>query len=896
MPIARLVVVVVMAMGMGFGAPQFLDNAALSISLETFPRVPVKVTVLNPGAAVTARVQVAGPAASAVSVQGGEIVRLPAGGTATVTLVPGPRLRETTGQLVIYADTGVARRELRVVPRHLLLRLWPFIAGGLVLLALVAWVVWRRRRRSRGEAVGPVQGEESQRAGFTHSDEPATADSLGRREYAEALALLADSATPPMVIGVFGEWGIGKTSLLKQVRQVIDTQYDDCAHVWFDPWRHQYDDNPVLPMLHTIVADLGLATKQQVARTLRTISEVLGSLVLSSTVRVNLADVRSSLNAYDERHFHLRTERVRLDEHLTHLIAQALAATGKKRLVVFIDDLDRCTGDQVTGLLEALKLHFNRDNCVFFLAVAKEPLFAAVREKYKDLEVDDYLDKIVQFPFEMPRLSAAAFDDYLVSLLPEEIEPTRDLLSIALARNPRAIKRFLNVLILQDRIAKARGLASYDVSILAAILLIREGDSTFYAELAQNPTLLQRIEEDLGTAEEGQQLTWSPLPLRLVSRFLESRRAVPVDVSGYIDLVRSTPLAEHGEEESRMVPAVEPPLVAAARGELEEGLAVLAERVDRQVRLLLPDRGAVLAPDLEVDGRAITLDDLLTRWNAGMVLVGAPGTGKTVLAARIVLRLLERMADSGSVPVFVSLGSLELSRRGFDLWMTHALVQQYRTPIAEAVAMVNRQRLVYVLDGLDEVPDAADRDKIAQEVLRWHELTGARIAVTDRSLSPRDPLAAHSAFLQVRVKGVTEAEAARLLASWKGTRVDLADLAGAPALLANLTESSWLSQVPAESGDLVELYAERALASLDDGLMLRKILHDLAQHLLSRGQTTFDNESREIRALFRQGDKVGQQVRQALEDLTRVGLLRQFAPHQYHFVHHRLLSYFADGH
>ncbi|MFG1704822.1 P-loop NTPase fold protein [Nonomuraea sp. M3C6] len=894
MPIARLAVVVVMAMGLGFGAPQFLDNSALSISLESFPRVPVKVTILNPGKAVTARIKVAGPAASAVSVLGGETVQLPAGGNVTVTLVPGPRLRETSGQLVLYAETGVARRDLRVAPRHLLLRLWPFLAGGLILLVLLAWVLWRRRR-PRGEGSPPVAAEERGRAGFTHSDEPAGADSLGRAEYAEALALLANSATPPMVIGVFGEWGIGKTSLLKQVRQVIDGQYGDCAHVWFDPWRHQYDDNPVLPLLHTIVADLGLATKQQVARTLRTISEVLGSLVLSSTVRVNLADVRSSLNDYDERHFRIRTERVRLDEHLTELIAQALAATGKKRLVVFIDDLDRCAGDQVTGLLEALKLHFNRDNCVFFLAVAKEPLFAAVREKYKDLQVDNYLDKIVQFPFEMPRVSAAAFDDYLKSLLQEEIEPTLDLLSIALPRNPRAIKRFLNVLILQDRIAKARNLASYDVSTLAAILLIREGDGEFYAQLAQDPTLLQRIEEDLGTAEEGQQLGWNPLPLQLVSRFRDSRRTVPADVSVYIDLVRSTPISEHTEEESSVVIAVEPPLVAAARGELEEGLAVLAERVDRQVRQLLPD--ALLAQDLEVDGRPITLDDLVARWDRGLVLVGAPGTGKTVLAARIALRLLEQVEDGDPVPVFVSLGSLDLSRPGFELWMTHALVQHYRTPIAEAVAMVNRQRLVYLLDGLDEVPDALNRDKIAQEMVRWHELTGARIAVTDRSLSPRDPLAVHPAFFDAQVKGVTEEEAARLLGASSGLRVDAAELAGSPALLANLADSSsWLREASEEGGDLVELYAERALANLDDGPALRAILRDIARHLISRGQMGFDNESREIRAIFRQGNKVGQQVRQALEDLTRVGLLRQFAPDQYHFVHHHLLRYFAGDH
>ncbi|MFI7110259.1 P-loop NTPase fold protein [Nonomuraea sp. NPDC050227] len=891
MPIARLFVVVVLAVGTGFGAPQFLDNSALSISLETFPRVPVQVTVVNPGPAVTARIQVAGPAASAVSVQGGGSVQLPAGGNVTVTLVPGPRLRETSGQLVLYAETGVTRRELRVVPRHLLLRLWPHLAGGLLLVGLLAWLMWRRRRPLVEPAPSPKE-EEQAPAGFTHSDEPAVTDSLGRAEYAQALALLAHSASPPMVIGVYGDWGIGKTSLLKQVRQVIDDQYGDCAHVWFDPWRHQYDDNPVLPLLHTLVAELGLAKKEQVARTLRTISEVLGSLVLSSTARVNLADVRSSLKEYDEQHFRIRSDRARLDEYLTDLIAQALAETGKKRLVVFIDDLDRCAGDQVAGLLEALKLHFNRDNCVFFLAVAKEPLLVALGEKYKGLQVDHYLDKIIQFPFEMPRLSAAAFDDYLRSLLPEEIMPTRDLLRIGLPRNPRSIKRFLNVLILQDRIAKARKLSPYDVSTLAAILLIREGDGEFYARLAQDASLLQRIKEDLDTAEEGRQLDWSQLPLQLISRFRDSHRAVPADVSAYIDLVRSTPIPEHSEEESKAVPPVGQPLVAAARGELAEGLAVLAERVERQVGQLLPAGGAVLAQDLDMDGRAITLDDLVARWDRGLLVVGASGAGKTVLAARITLRLLEE--GGGPVPVFVSLRSLDLSRPGFEMWMTHALVQQYRTPITEALAMVNRQRLIYVLDGLDEVADPADRDKIAQEVVRWHEVTGAKITVTDRHPGPGHPLVVHQDFVKVRVKGVTEQEMSRLLGAWKGSAADAEELAGAPALLANLTDS-WLREASADGRDLVELYADRAMAMLDDGPALQEILRDVARHLISRDGTSFDDESREIRNIFRHHGKHGRQVPQSLEELVRAGLLRRLSTNEYQFVHHRLLKHFAEG-
>ena len=55
---------------------------------------------------------------------------------------------------------------------------------------------------------------------------------------------------------------------------------------------------------------------------------------------------------------------------------------------------------------------------MFFLAVDNQRLVQAVANKYKDVGIDgaDYLEKIVQMPFQMPRLSPSAFKDYLSRL------------------------------------------------------------------------------------------------------------------------------------------------------------------------------------------------------------------------------------------------------------------------------------------------------------------------------------------------------------------------------------------------------------------------------------------------------------------------------------------------
>ncbi|GAA1293054.1 hypothetical protein Psi02_50910 [Planotetraspora silvatica] len=891
----------------GAAGPEFMDRDPLSITLDRLASGrPLQVAIVNPGPAVDAQVRIAGAVADALTVSGAGTIHLAAGGATMITVTAGPHRHAGGGQLVLIAETGLARRQIIVTESWWFIRYWVPLAIALLLVSggLLWW--WRRRRHTETDGAGI--GDEPKQAVFTHSDEPAKTDRLNRSEYARELALLASSATPPMVIGVFGEWGTGKTSLLMQVREVLEQDYPDCAHVWFDPWPHQYEGNPVLPLLHVIVAELKLARREEIRRTLRTISEVLGSLVLTSSVGLNLDDVRKSIKAYDETNFRIRSERTRLDEHLSSLIRQALVATGKRRLVVFIDDLDRCAADQITALLEALKLHFNRDNCVFFLGVAKEPLIAAVRGKYGEQPAVNYLDKIVQFPFEMPRLSQDEFRAYLESLLRDEIRPARELLAIGLPHNPRTVKRFVNVLILQDRVARARRLASYDVAILAAVLLIRDGDGEFYKRLGKDSTLLKRIAEDIETAEEGQVPDWDPLALAIVG-FLRTERGVPDDVRPYIDLVKASPAPQQPEgPEPESTSETFSDLGRHGQGELRSVLHVLAGRVDRQVSQLVGDESTLLAPVVRVDEmppRPIAMEELLELWNEGLILLGSPGTGKTVLAARLTRRLIQQAGPDDPIPVFLRFRALKFADANFELWVTHALTDEYRIPITNAFALVSRGHLVYVLDGLDEV-DPPDRSKIVQELLNWQALTGAKILVTDRVRPARDPLADHPAFRRAEVLGVLEEDSTELLRkvlAARGVRLERlrmpAGTLRSPEFLAVLTSmTAWIEDLPARQVDFIPWYADWAQqkAAAGVGPPIKQILHDLARHLVYERKETFSSEDPEVRNIFRRGEVRGLEVPNAIRAMSEAGLIREVAPDVHHFVHPLLLEYLAGPH
>ncbi|MEO3854248.1 P-loop NTPase fold protein [Acrocarpospora sp. B8E8] len=904
----RLLWILAVVVGMaGTAEPEFLDQGPLSIPLERLvPGNNWKITLVNPGVATDAHVQLSGSIATALSVEGTGRVYLAAGGTATIVLVPGPNRQASTGQLVLTAPTGIDRRQIAVVGPSFLARYRVLLMGAAALLLLAAGAFWWRRRRSRQAVDAPGTGEQEGQEGFTHNDEPSASDLLNRAEYVQELAQLAGAATPPMVIGVFGEWGTGKTSLLMQVRELLQERHSHCAHVWFDPWPHQHDVNPVLPLLHTIVTDLGLAGRADVRRTLRTISEVLGSLVLTASLKLTVGDVRKFTEAYDESNFRARSERTRLDQHLSSLIGQALAASGKKRLIVFIDDLDRCEADHITSLLEALKIHFNRNNCVFFLAVAEEPLIAAVRVKYGDQGVDNYLDKIVQFPFWMPRLSDSDFHSYVDKLLRDPIKPAADLLKIGLAHNPRAIKRFINVLILQDRVARARVLANYDISILAAVLLIRDGDREFYRRLADDPTLLKRIEEDLETAENETLPDWGVLPLRIVRCFLDRQREIPTDVSPYIDLVKASPTLPADSEITSAEQAV-PRHDQRSRKEFLGTRSVLADRVNRQVKQLV-EEDRVLAPLLCLPGEDTPrplagLAEIIALWDEKMLLAGTAGVGKTVLAARIAQHLLEQATNPDQpIPVFLRLRLLRTDRTGFELSLTHALVGEYRIPLSEAFAMVTRGRLIYILDGLDEVEDS---DRLVDTLLSWQNQTGAKIIMTARAKSTRDALTRYPSFDLVVVHGIAAEEAERrlrnVLAEHGVDRERLAlpaEVIHSPEFLATLTtRTSWISDLPTGPVDFIKWYADWARSKSATAEFttpqISMVLQGLARHLRVSGDDMFSSEDPLVRSVFRRNGVIGVKVSSAMTTMIETGLLREVSPKRYRFVHPLLAKEFA---
>jgi hypothetical protein len=348
------------------------------------------------------------------------------------------------------------------------------------------------------------------------NDEPSKYDRLNRGEYVETLAKIATTCDTPLVIGLYGSWGVGKTSLMKLIEAEIDPSKSTTQTVWFDAWLYQFDEHPVMGLLHKMVVDLEVTEETEVKERIYRIARALGPGIITgmvkATTHIDLNDIAKAFSRYEEEDFRIQEDRVNLRENFQKLIEKVQTAKGgRKRIVFFIDDLDRCMPDHILSVLEALKLYLNLEGCVYFLGLDRHTLEDSIRYHYKDFDIGavNYLDKIIQLPFEIPPVDPDCIESFIQSFLPtkkedEKLNACAKILNIGLGGNPRGIKRFINTLLLNDHLARTRKLSNYDPKILATLLVIQYRNRDLYDMISEEPSLLvDQNTEEWGTRIEG---------------------------------------------------------------------------------------------------------------------------------------------------------------------------------------------------------------------------------------------------------------------------------------------------------------------------------------------------------------------------------------------------------
>lgn len=344
---------------------------------------------------------------------------------------------------------------------------------------------------------------------LVHNDEPTKADKLDRSRYANALSKLATTCETPITVGVYGGWGVGKTSLMKMIEENLPAE--TCRAVWFNAWEHQFDDAPAVALLQSMVEQLKLG--EEAKKIIFTVSLALGASFLKKVSGITTDDIKKIALQYEEENYQIRDARIRLKEHFSSLVETAIhsrelesgrfekrssiESKDEKRIVFFVDDLDRCNPHQSLAILEAIKLHLNIPNCVFFIGVDRHVLEKSVSAHYKEFEFDreSYLDKLIQLPFTIPPISSEAMNAFVEPLLIAELQSCKDQLVLGLGDSPRQVKRFVNTLTLNHELALGLSIPNYSPELLSTLLLLQQRAFDTYQLVSVDPKILIPTEE-----------------------------------------------------------------------------------------------------------------------------------------------------------------------------------------------------------------------------------------------------------------------------------------------------------------------------------------------------------------------------------------------------------------
>lgn len=292
------------------------------------------------------------------------------------------------------------------------------------------------------------------------SDNETKVDLLNNEAIAKTIVmLLRERPEHPVTIGVHGDWGAGKSSVLEMIEAALNTQ-ERVLCLKFNGWRFQGFEDAKIALIEGIVTGLlekrpaltkaGAAVKDifhridwlkvakkagGLALTAYASLPAIGIQALVGTLEGLFADPtklsKENLEAaLSEAKGLLKSDREtkNVPEEITAFrkaFDNLLDQAGIEQLVVLIDDLDRCLPDTAIETLEAVRLFVFTSRTAFVVAADEAMIEYAVRKHFPDLPdttgpqtyARNYLEKLIQVPFRIPALGETETRIYVTLLL-----------------------------------------------------------------------------------------------------------------------------------------------------------------------------------------------------------------------------------------------------------------------------------------------------------------------------------------------------------------------------------------------------------------------------------------------------------------------------------------------
>jgi len=378
-------------------------------------------------------------------------------------------------------------------------------------------------------------------------------DKFKHAEIAKIIKQITLECPMPFTIGLFGSWGTGKTTISNFVRKML-LETEKVAVVYFDVWKYEQDCLR-RQFLVNLVEHL---KKQEKLNNDFKLNRALFFKIAKPEVRINLLNwlrkiwlyililvllfivsvysyrrviiINSAISLFIVIFLKMLYEGIKtitqsISVETTTLEQDRLSEPDEfenefdrilremknvDRLIIVIDNLDRCEHKKATELLSTVKTFLEKDKCVYVVQCDEKAIKDHLKKIYEEIDPDEYLRKFFNTVINIPSFIRSDLDNYTEKLLemtkiPEfNVSEVSMIITTAFRENPRRIKQFINMLISYFLLAKEReseasksllpeGVITKNIPFLAKFLILRHNWPNFFEIVKDDPNIIDEI-------------------------------------------------------------------------------------------------------------------------------------------------------------------------------------------------------------------------------------------------------------------------------------------------------------------------------------------------------------------------------------------------------------------
>jgi predicted KAP-like P-loop ATPase len=359
------------------------------------------------------------------------------------------------------------------------------------------------------------------------NDKETNTDLLGHEKIAQTvIEIIGDNHLRPLTIGIYGDWGVGKSSILSILQSKVQAEnkvkVSNSHCIMFNGWLFQGYEDTKSALMETVVTELAALQPKhkQIQKLAKSLLDrinwlkvakltagavltgvtglpavgILGEALTRTKKMTEATDDDSVIKEEEE------TETVTSQIHAFRKEFKKLIETSKAdHIIVLVDDLDRCLPKSVIEILEAIRLFLFVEGTTFVISADEKMIEYAVREHFPNLPASyteytkNYLEKLIQIPIRIPTLTRLQTGNYIRLLMLQHHlkNDYEQLQTVYEAYNLKKKRPYDPVELSYDLITQA--ISSTTVELKETLFVAGQLTPTLSAGLKGNPRNIKRF-------------------------------------------------------------------------------------------------------------------------------------------------------------------------------------------------------------------------------------------------------------------------------------------------------------------------------------------------------------------------------------------------------------------